>query len=50
MAYFLAVYFGVSCVSYYDDYGVVEPLYSVHFVLDKGKHVRVAYVSSGELP
>ena len=56
MAYFLAAYFGICCVSYYDDYDVVEPLYSVHFaqnvlwrlhervgfMLDKDKHVRAA--------
>jgi hypothetical protein len=56
MAYFLAVYFGVCCASYYDDYDVAEPVYSVHhaqyilrrlhemvgFMLDKDKHVRAA--------
>ena len=56
MAYFAAVYFGICCVSYYDDYDVAEPIYSVHnaqhclwrlhvlvgFALDKGKHVRAA--------
>ena len=56
MAYFLTIYFGICCVSYYDDYDVAEPLYSVHtaqymlwrfhdivgFSLDKGKHVRAA--------
>ena len=56
MAYFLAAYFGICCVSYYDDYDVAEPLYSVHFaqnvlwrlhervgfMLDKDKHVRAA--------
>ena len=56
MAYFLTAYFGICCASYYDDYDVVEPLYSVHFaqnvlwrlhervgfMLDKDKHVRAA--------
>ena len=59
IAYFLAAYFGICCTSYYDDYDVTEPLYSVHcaqnilwrlhraigFMLDKDKHVRAA--SSG---
>ena len=56
MSYFLTAYFGICCASYYDDYDVVEPLYSVHyaqhvlwrlhvlvgFQLDKDKHVRAA--------
>jgi hypothetical protein len=56
MAYFLAAFFGVCCASYYDDYDVAEPLYSVHFsqyllwrlhakcgfLLDKEKHVRAS--------
>ena len=56
MAYFLTSYFGICCTSYYDDYDVAEPLYSVHFAqhvlwrlhvhvgfqLDKDKHVRAS--------
>ena len=34
IAYFLAVYFGICCTSYYDDYDVVEPLFSVHQAQD----------------
>ena len=56
ISYLLNVFFGVCCTSYYDDYDVAEPVYSVHnaqfilrrlhelfgFALDKGKHVRAA--------
>ena len=56
MAYFAAVYLGICCTSYYDDYDVTEPMYSatngqqclwrlhrtIGFILDKDKHVRAA--------
>lgn len=54
IAHFLAAFFGICCASYYDDYDVAEPKYSVHnaqfvlrrvhellgFSLDPAKHVR----------
>ena len=56
MAFFSNAFFGTTCVSYYDDYDVAEPLFSalnsqntlwllhkaVGFLLDKDKHVRAA--------
>ena len=59
ISYFLNVCFAVCCTSYYDDYDIAEPVFSVHnaqfvlrrlhelcgFLLDKDKHVRASISS-----